>query len=93
MVTKVVSAAAGMLARNGSASSAEKAICATGNRMPVTMPNATPRGTERRVARHSAGWRTRWATGRSQRLRSNPSRVGMLRRPQATARPTRPGAE
>ncbi len=44
---KVVSAAAGILARSGNASIAEKGICATGKRIPVTIPSATPRGTER----------------------------------------------
>src|SRR5689334_7149415 len=46
---------------------------------PVTMPSATPRGTDRRVKRHSAGARTRCATGRRTRLCSNVSRLGRLR--------------
>src|SRR3546814_12265824 len=47
------------------------------------MPSATPRGTDRRVKRHSDGARIRCATGFRRRLRAMCSRVGMCRRTQA----------
>src|SRR5690606_296693 len=47
---------------------------------PTSSPNATPRGTERRVKRHNSDRRTRCANGRTKRLPSSCSRVGMLRR-------------
>jgi len=48
--------------------------------------SATPRGTDRRVKRHNSGASTRCATARRSRLLSIESRVGMLRRTQASDR-------
>src|SRR3546814_15285073 len=58
-------------------------MCANGNKVPVRMPSATPRGTDRRVKRHSDGARIRCATGFRRRLRAMCSRGGMCRRTQA----------
>ncbi len=76
----VMAAATGILARKGSASSAAPAICTPGiiRNMPTNRPSATPRGTDRRVKRHSDGSSTRCATGARMRLRSIDSRVGQL---------------
>ena len=82
LVTKVANAASGTLARTETLSSAANRICANGMITPTTSPSATPRGTERRVNRHSSARSTRCANGRMKRLCSICSRVGMLRRAQ-----------
>ena len=79
LVTKVVKAASGTLARTGALSSAANRICANGTMIPTISPSAIPRGTERRVKRHSSDRNTRCANGRMKRLPSICSRVGMLR--------------
>src|SRR5690349_18683690 len=86
LVTNVVSAAIGTLARTGRHSSAENRICAKGTMIPTSIPSATPRGTERRVKRHNSDRSTRLAKGRITRLFSICSRVGMLRWIQALLR-------
>src|SRR5690606_2672549 len=60
-------------------------ICANGMMMPTSNPSATPRGTERRVKRHSSDRSTRPANGRMKRLCSICSRVGMLLRNQSAS--------
>src|SRR5687768_11300065 len=92
LVKKVVSAAAGTFARSGSASTADAGIWPIGIRMPVNIPRATPRGTERRVIRHSEECRIRCAIGRNQRFDSKLSRVGRLRSTQARKRAPNPSA-
>src|SRR5688572_526195 len=79
LVTKVVAAATGTLARQVNANNTAKTICARGMMMPTTMPSATPRGTERRVKRQSSGARTRFAKGERKRLARIDSCVGMWR--------------
>src|SRR5687768_8877415 len=79
LVTKVVSAATGTLARTDRHSNEAMRICANGTMMPTIIPSATPRGTERRVKRQSSDRSTRFANGRIHLLRSICSRVGRLR--------------
>src|SRR3546814_16002301 len=77
LVMKVVSAATGTLARQLNASSAATATCANGTMIPMIMPRATPRGTDRRVKRHSSGARIRFAKGERKRFARKLSCVGM----------------
>ncbi len=53
---KVISAATGMLPRNGMHKSAEPMIWSPGimTKIPTSRPMATPRGTERRVKRQNS---------------------------------------
>jgi hypothetical protein len=64
-------------------------ICTPGinAKMPTSRPTATPRGTERRVKRHSSG---RCAKGRMNRLPSSCSRLGMFRRSHPAIREVSP---
>ena len=56
LLRKVIAAAIGMLARIGIDSSAAPTICSPGiiRKMPMNRPANTPRGTDRRVKRHSS---------------------------------------
>src|SRR5690606_30727170 len=85
LVTKVASAASGTFARTETLSSAANRICAKGTMIPTSNPSATPRGTERRVKRHSSERSTRLANGRMKRLRAICSRVGMFLRSQSAS--------
>src|SRR3546814_8095512 len=69
-MSNVTITAVGTFARVGNANSAASGMCANGNKVPVRMPSATPRGTDRRVKRHSDGARIRCATGFRRRLRA-----------------------
>ncbi len=75
---KVISAAIGTLARVGSARNAARKICPSGMMNPANSPRATPRGTLRRVKRHSSGDRKRCAIGARYLFRAMSSRVGIL---------------
>src|SRR3990170_203240 len=81
LLRKVIAAATGMLARNGAESRAAPTTWTPGTirKIPTNRPTATPRGTERRVKRHSSEWRMRSPNGFSQRLLSISSRVGACR--------------
>src|SRR3546814_7384189 len=85
LVMKVVSAATGTLARQLNASSAATATCANGTMIPMIMPRATPRGTDRRVKRHSSGARIRFAKGERKRFARKLSCVGMFRSEEHTS--------
>src|SRR6478672_9581432 len=77
LISRVTTAATAMLARAGIARSAAIKVCITGMITPTNSPSATPRGTERRCIRHSAGLPRCRAKGFSARLRCSESRVGM----------------
>src|SRR3546814_20393934 len=79
LVMKVVSAATGTLARQLNASSAATATCANGTMIPMIMPRATQRGTDRRVKRDSPGARIRLATDERKRFPRKLSCVGRFR--------------
>jgi hypothetical protein len=76
---KVAASAAGMFARTNTARNVATTKWASGIMTPTNSPSATPRGTERRVKRHSSECSTRCANGRTKRFRSSCSRVGMCR--------------
>ena len=85
LVMKVTSVDSGTLARAGSAMNAARKICPTGMMKLANTPSATPRGTLRRVKRHSSGVRNRCAIGWRYLLRAICSRVGMRRRSQSAS--------
>src|SRR5690606_3479203 len=74
-----------MLPRLGTHISAAPIIWIPGisAKIPTSRPAATPRGTERRVKRHSSGRSTWRANGRTRRLLSSCSRVGACSRIQS----------
>ena len=73
---KVLTAAIGTLARNGTHNSTAPMTCNPGTirKIPMNRPIATARGTVRRVKRHNSGRR---ANGATSRLRDMLSRVGI----------------
>src|SRR5438309_4106100 len=76
LTTSVSTAATATLARAGIARSAATKVCITGMMTATNSPSATPRGTDRRLRRHSEGCRRCGAKGRSSRYWSIVSRVG-----------------
>jgi hypothetical protein len=68
LMTNVKAALIATFARMGIASTAAMKVCMNGMITPTNNPTATPRDTERRVIRQSAGWRRCGANGRRKRL-------------------------